>query len=223
MGKKIYFKLNEFIDNDNKYHLWMAIISSALNDLVTVNQLLAKALLKESKTNSFFFFRIAVGYLKESYDMLNKFNGDNRNRTALIDGFEDMLKNINRKMNQKSPEGISVNESFFTDSRNELSHYLTKQKDFDKIKKVLEELYKVDTKHTITASNELLEMDYSFIEYIQLNLFADFYNVEGEEKIKNEISRVLREVAEFAGNFISIFELILINFLNERGIIELKS
>lgn len=202
MGKKIYFKLNEFIDKDNKYHLWMAIISSALNDLITINQLLAKALLRESKTNSFFFFRTAVGYLKESYDM---------------------LKSINRKMNQKSPEGISVNESFFTDSRNELFHYPTKPKDFDKIEKVLEELYKVDTKYTITASNELLEMDYSFIEHIQLNIFADFYNVEGEEKIKNEISRVLREVAEFAGNFISIFKLILMDFLNERGMVELKS
>ncbi|SCY80002.1 hypothetical protein SAMN05720606_109202 [Paenibacillus polysaccharolyticus] len=179
------FKLENFINTNSEYDLWITSFAIALQDLIKTHKLIFHLSdSKEMPNYTFFLFKISLGFLKESVDLVESSLKSNIAERLVS------IKNFKKKYDEfieliTNDPDYKYLKDFINESRNKVFHYnnFQKRNDAKSVKKILNELYVEDfrTEFTLTSDHYLFS-DYTFAEDIQLNQLISI--IEKQEKTK---------------------------------------
>jgi hypothetical protein len=217
MYKKIEIKIktSDFLDKNNEYHLWISTFSLALQDLITSNNFLVNKLdHNNDKIYIFFFFKLAVGFLKETLDVLESCLGtEYGNILRRIKGFKDEYDELD-DMLKNNPRYMYLND-VIKQSRNKIFHYndFGKRKgDAKEVRKTLEDLYKANHISMVTLyCDDQLDNDYKFAEELQLNQFERIIKTNSNYSEFNE--SIVKDFAEVIAKVINLLQSIISDYI----------
>lgn len=177
MGTKFEkkFKIEDVLKKDNDYHVWVISFAAARQDLYFVNKNIIRILEGENDSALFYYVKMNVGHLNESFKLLIKaFDSNIKNELLSIPSFKDNYDDLLDFTN--GSDDASFYKSILFDARNNSFHYnngnwnKTKKKyDFDNTKQVLQLMY--DERHFsgYKIGEKEGENDFYFADEIQMN------------------------------------------------------
>ncbi|MBB6024864.1 hypothetical protein HNR77_006010 [Paenibacillus sp. JGP012] len=136
------FKLENFINPNSEYDLWITSSAIALQDLIKTHKLILHSSdSKEMPNYTFFLFKISLGLLKESVDLVESSLKSNIAERLVS------IKNFKKKYDEfieliTNDPDYKYLKDFINESRNKVFHYnnFQKRNDAKSVKKILNEL-----------------------------------------------------------------------------------
>ena len=198
----------------------------ALSDLIKINTILHEnndsdhkcSKHKDSKQigYNFLYFKISIGFLHETYNLLSSAFKDNDVKSHFL------------KDNETEKEWMKIQELIskkvnFPDNQNKLYfnliaeshnivifHYPDSENDFKKYKKVIAAMQKDKIFTSFKPRQKLYENDYVFADEIQLNMVVDLYKTINID----QVGEIYKNLAEAMGSVTSLLNQITVEYLN---------
>ncbi len=224
LSKEYNFQISNVVDKNNEYHLWMTSIALAHSDLMNINKEIYRILYddkyectKAKKRNVFYYFKINIGFINETYDLLidiKDYHKEIYSRLIKVNRFNQLFNEIENIMESKTSDFKKV-KNLICKSRNKIFHYKRNDKDIEELKKVLETMKEHKIRSFCKYSDDFLNDNSSFAEEIQFNVFCDFYKLQNNEE---EINIIINELLQITAKFLILLRDIILDFLNSIGV-----
>ena len=217
LRKKDYiFSIDQLIDKDTNYDLYVLSMSIALADITRVLQNIERVMeYPDGLGDITFFHKIGLGFMRESYGLLEEMFRQNRERLTQITSASELFEEITNMVMGNSQYTI-FKEYPINNIRNIIFHYMKKNKDFDIMKEAINEMQKEKHKLKYSESLNISERCFEFAENIQINLLFDTYKLSNDD-VSIFIDR-MTDVRLLLQKIIELMYIILNDFIKTKGL-----
>ena len=216
MNNNYEFYIDQLIDKNSNYDLFVLSMSIALADMTRVLQNIERVMkYPDGSGDISFFHKMGLGFMREAYELLKKMFKQNRERLAQIENASDLYEDINNMVMGNS-EYIILKEYPINNIRNIIFHYMKEDKDFDVLKKVYDKTYNEKCKLRYSESDNLKERSFEFAEFIQMNLLFDTYKLTNDDL--SIFKDRMTDVRLLLQKIIELMYIILNDFIKTKGL-----
>lgn len=205
------FRIQDYFDKNNEYHLWIISFTTARQDLLFVNKKLIETCNSiNDKDGQLYYLKMNIGHLREAINLIfnscKDKNASISEKVRNVKGFNNLYDDLKKLIDITNVK--SIYNKLLISARNNYFHYNHGKQDFENTTKVLENMYKENQYSGFIIGSNLSETSFYFAEEIQLN---SIFEMAKEQNItQNEL---LYKIANITSTVIEILTLIIDDFL----------
>lgn len=209
------FKLEDVINKEEEYHLWIISMGIARQDLYFDIGQMKRIIDSDSQEGLFYFTKLSISHVNEVIALLKRAFEKYPVVFSQFTRIDNFLKEYTELL--ELCEG-NDNDSFFrrvlSEARNNFFHYnkgnwndRKKEYDFESTKKILESLYREKFFTGYKIGDSIGENDFYFADDIQINWLFEI----GKEYQLNE-SDLLEKISEITSKTMKVLTIVIDDF-----------